>query len=291
MPAHAYSFGPRLTRSSIHEHRRVYQEPWISYTRCQPEINITQGFGPAGGLSKSGKGTPGRIALHGSAMVWLIHRAARTFGSHGWKRIEGSWHASSQTGAGDGRRRFPGLLFSASGCCRRAAMSSAATTFTPAASATSLTSSGATLISRSSGTTSPSRSTWRWTRSTTSRAPPRPIHYQNDPVQTTKVNVHGAINMLGLAKRRARPHPPGLDLRGLRRPRGAPPDRGLLGQRQLHRPALVLRRGQALRRDAFFRLPPPAPPETSAWRASSTPTARACTPTTGAWSAISSCRR
>jgi len=28
-----------------------------------------------------------------------------------------------------------------------------------------------------------------------------PIHYQNDPVQTTKVNVHGSINMLGLAKR------------------------------------------------------------------------------------------
>ena len=28
-----------------------------------------------------------------------------------------------------------------------------------------------------------------------------PIHYQNDPVQTTKTSVHGAINMLGLAKR------------------------------------------------------------------------------------------
>lgn len=31
--------------------------------------------------------------------------------------------------------------------------------------------------------------------------PASPIHYQNDPVQTTKVSVHGAINMLGLAKR------------------------------------------------------------------------------------------
>src|SRR5690606_11713774 len=28
-----------------------------------------------------------------------------------------------------------------------------------------------------------------------------PVHYQHDPVQTTKVSVHGAINMLGLAKR------------------------------------------------------------------------------------------
>jgi UDP-glucuronate decarboxylase len=31
--------------------------------------------------------------------------------------------------------------------------------------------------------------------------PASPIHYQRDPVQTTKVSVHGAINMLGLAKR------------------------------------------------------------------------------------------
>ena len=31
--------------------------------------------------------------------------------------------------------------------------------------------------------------------------PASPIHYQNDPVQTTKVNVHGSINILGLAKR------------------------------------------------------------------------------------------
>ena len=31
--------------------------------------------------------------------------------------------------------------------------------------------------------------------------PASPIHYQNNPVQTTKVNVHGSINMLGLAKR------------------------------------------------------------------------------------------
>jgi hypothetical protein len=28
-----------------------------------------------------------------------------------------------------------------------------------------------------------------------------PIHYRSDPVQTTKTSVHGAINMLGLAKR------------------------------------------------------------------------------------------
>jgi len=32
--------------------------------------------------------------------------------------------------------------------------------------------------------------------------PASPVHYRFDPVQTTKVSVHGAINMLGLAKRR-----------------------------------------------------------------------------------------
>jgi UDP-glucuronate decarboxylase len=31
--------------------------------------------------------------------------------------------------------------------------------------------------------------------------PASPVHYQHDPVATTKVSVHGAINMLGLAKR------------------------------------------------------------------------------------------
>ena len=49
--------------------------------------------------------------------------------------------------------------------------------------------------------TSHSHFMWRWTRSTTWPARPHPIHYQFDPVQTTKTSVHGAINMLGLAKR------------------------------------------------------------------------------------------
>ena len=31
--------------------------------------------------------------------------------------------------------------------------------------------------------------------------PASPVHYQFDPVQTTKTSVHGAINMLGIAKR------------------------------------------------------------------------------------------
>ena len=85
--------------------------------------------------------------------------------------------------------------------------------------------------------------------------------------------------------------PPGLDQRGLRRPARAPADRGLLGQRQPDRPALLLRRGQALRRDAVLRLPPPARARRSRSRASSTPTGRACTRTTAGWCRTSSSRR
>ena len=47
--------------------------------------------------------------------------------------------------------------------------------------------------------------------------PASPVHYQFDPVQTTKTSVHGAINMLGLAKRVKAQDPAGLDLGGLRR--------------------------------------------------------------------------
>ena len=49
--------------------------------------------------------------------------------------------------------------------------------------------------------------------------PASPIHYQRDPVQTTKTSVHGAINMLGLAKRLRAPDPSGVDQRSVRRSR------------------------------------------------------------------------
>ena len=88
--------------------------------------------------------------------------------------------------------------------------------------------------------------------------PASPIHYQHDPVQTTKTSVHGAINMLGLAKRVKAKNSAGVDLGGLRRPERSSANRRLLGPRQSDRPALLLRRGQALRGDAVFRLPAPA---------------------------------
>ena len=48
--------------------------------------------------------------------------------------------------------------------------------------------------------------------------PASPLHYQHDPVQTTKTSVHGAINMLGLAKRLRAKVFQASDERGLRRP-------------------------------------------------------------------------
>ena len=56
-----------------------------------------------------------------------------------------------------------------------------------------------------------------------------------------------------------RPDPAELDLRGLRRPRRPPADRVVLGKRQPDRHPVLLRRGQAVRRDAVLRLLPPAP--------------------------------
>ena len=88
--------------------------------------------------------------------------------------------------------------------------------------------------------------------------PASPIHYQHDPVQTTKTSVHGAINMLGLAKRVKAKILQASTSEVYGDPNVHPQTRGLLGQRQSDRAALLLRRGQALRGDAVLRLPAPA---------------------------------
>ncbi len=88
--------------------------------------------------------------------------------------------------------------------------------------------------------------------------PASPVHYQHDPVQTTKTSVHGAINMLGLAKRLTRAHLSGLNIGSVRRSRRAPAAGRVLGPRQSDRHPLLLRRRQTLRRDAVLRLSPPA---------------------------------
>ena len=129
--------------------------------------------------------------------------------------------------------------------------------------------------------TSASRSMSRSTRSTISPvrlADPLPAR----SVQTTKTSVHGAINMLGLAKR--------LRCRILQASTSevygdpdAPAERGILGQHQPGRPARLLRRRQARGRTLFFDYHRQARPCRSRSRASSTPTVRACTARTAAW--------
>ena len=88
--------------------------------------------------------------------------------------------------------------------------------------------------------------------------PASPIHYQHDPVQTTKVNVSGSINMLGLAKRLRCTIFQASTSEVYGDPDCSSPARELLGQRQPHRPARLLRRGQKMRRDPVLRLPAPA---------------------------------
>ena len=121
--------------------------------------------------------------------------------------------------------------------------------------------------------------------------PASPVHYQHDPVQTTKTSVHGAINMLGLAKRLQARDLPGLHQRGLRRSGRASAARELLGQRQSRsaRAPATTKASAAPRRCSSTTTASTA--WTSRWRASSTPTARACTRTTAAWCPTSSCRR
>ena len=88
--------------------------------------------------------------------------------------------------------------------------------------------------------------------------PASPIHYQHDPVQTTKTSRPRRDQHAGPGQAGAGEDLPGLDQRGLWRPDRASPGRGLSRQRQSARAARLLRRGQALRRDAVLRLSPPA---------------------------------
>ena len=90
--------------------------------------------------------------------------------------------------------------------------------------------------------------------------PASPVHYQFDPVQTTKTSVHGAINMLGLAKR--------LKVRILQAstsevygdPTQHPQTESYWGNVNPIGPRACYDEGEALRGDALLRLLPPAQP-------------------------------
>ena len=91
--------------------------------------------------------------------------------------------------------------------------------------------------------------------------PASPVHYQYDPVQTTKTCVHGAINMLGLAKRCRSKILQASTSEVYGSPQDSSADRRLLGSCQSHRPTGLLRRGQTMRGDFVLRLLPPASDE------------------------------
>ena len=119
--------------------------------------------------------------------------------------------------------------------------------------------------------------------------PASPIHYQHDPVQTTKTSVHGAINMLGLAKRvRAKILRP-------RRPRFTAIPASIRKARIIG--AMSIRSARARATTKASAAPKPCSLIIGASincplrsRGSSTLTDRACTPTTAAWYRTLSCR-
>jgi UDP-glucuronate decarboxylase len=71
--------------------------------------------------------------------------------------------------------------------------------------------------------------------------PASPIHYQHDPVQTTKTSVHGAINMLGLAKRVKAKILQASSSEVYGEPQCAPSKGRLLGKCQSNRASFLLR--------------------------------------------------
>ena len=121
--------------------------------------------------------------------------------------------------------------------------------------------------------------------------PASPIHYQHDPVQTTKTSVHGAINMLGLAKRlreqeffRHLPRKCMAIRASTRRPRLI----GATSTRSARAPATT--KANAARKHCFLIIGGSTDCRLRS-RKSSTPMARACTRTMGGSYRISSYRR
>ena len=121
--------------------------------------------------------------------------------------------------------------------------------------------------------------------------PASPIHYQRDPVQTTKTSVHGAINMLGLAKRLGARIFQASTSEVYGDPLIHPQTGRILGQRQSDRHPLLLRRGQALRRNPVLRLLAPAPTADQGGAHLQYLRPADAARTTAAWCRPSSCRR
>jgi UDP-glucuronate decarboxylase len=110
--------------------------------------------------------------------------------------------------------------------------------------------------------------------------PASPIHYQHDPVQTTKTSVHGAINMLGLAKRVKARILQASTSEVYGDPEVHPQTESYWGRVNPIGPRSCYDEGKRCAETGCR----------SRWRASSIRTDRGCTRTTAAWSATSSCK-
>ena len=121
--------------------------------------------------------------------------------------------------------------------------------------------------------------------------PASPIHYQFDPVQTTKTSVHGAINMLGLAKRIKAKILQASTLGSLRRPRSSSANRGVLGPRQSRSEFVPATTKESAARRRCSSTIGVSIACVSRSCGSSTPTVRGCTQTMAASSRTLSCRR
>ena len=120
--------------------------------------------------------------------------------------------------------------------------------------------------------------------------PASPIHYQYDPVQTTKTSVHGAINMLGLAKRLRGKILQASTSEVYGDPEVHPQTEDPIGATSIRSGrAPAMTRASVAPKRCSSTIAGSTSCE-SRWRASSIPTGRACIPTTGASCRISSFR-
>jgi nucleoside-diphosphate-sugar epimerase len=119
--------------------------------------------------------------------------------------------------------------------------------------------------------------------------PASPIHYQFDPVQTTKTSVHGAINMLGLAKRvKAKILQASTsEVYGDPAVHPQPKNTGATSTRSARVPAMTKASAAPKRCSSTITASTTCASRSPVF---STPTARGCIPMTAAWSRTSSSR-
>ncbi len=112
--------------------------------------------------------------------------------------------------------------------------------------------------------------------------PASPVHYQFDPVQTTKTSVHGSINMLGLAKRVKAKILQASTSEVYGDPMVHPQPESYWGHVNPIGRRACYDEGNAVRKPSFLTITA-SMGSASKWRAFSTPMGHACIPMTDGW--------